>query len=380
MPAFGPDPVPSPEDGSAYVTVNIPEGSGLAWKAGDVITVETASGTENYTLIPGSSALKGVFRGKPLSGSTFNILLPGPQTSFEAMRATDFSRQTQKADADDSHIRPMIALKGVNTLSGATLSKEWASEKGGEFFRTRVMTVAIQVPSAMKTLSSVTVTSPLKSFGSYTVELPDLDMTALGHRVKAFIQFSWNTPVMSPGNMFSFILTGGGLTATRDVKVDESTAVPSPSLVLDNKDWEGEGIVVSGPGTAAAPYKIASADDLLACTRFPDAIAAGNYDIDIHSPDGSGTSHHYFDQGQWYTIPYRSLLPREGGDNLLVAGRCISATHEAQASIRIMPIVTALGQAAGTAAALARKAGVLPPDVDPNELRAALRRDGAFVG
>ena len=43
MPAFGPDPVPSPEDGSAYVTVNIPEGSGLAWKAGDVITVETAS-------------------------------------------------------------------------------------------------------------------------------------------------------------------------------------------------------------------------------------------------------------------------------------------------------------------------------------------------
>ena len=190
MPAFGPDPVPSPEDGSAYVTVNIPEGSGLAWKAGDVITVETASGTENYTLIPGSSALKGVFRGKPLSGSTFNILLPGPQTSFEAMRATDFSRQTQKADADDSHIRPMIALKGVNTLSGATLSKEWASEKGGEFFRTRVMTVAIQVPSAMKTLSSVTVTSPLKSFGSYTVELPDLDMTALGHKVKAFIQFA----------------------------------------------------------------------------------------------------------------------------------------------------------------------------------------------
>jgi hypothetical protein len=125
---------------------------------------------------------------------------------------------------------------------------------------------------------------------------------------------------------------------------------------------------------------VLTADDLLACTRFPDAIAAGNYDIDIHSPDGSGTSHHYFEPGQWYTIPYRSLLPREGADNLLVAGRCISATHEAQASIRIMPIVATLGQAAGTAAALARKAGVLPPDVDPNELRAALRRDGAFVG
>ena len=251
MPAFGPDPVPSPEDGSAYVTVNIPEGSGLAWKAGDVITVETASGTENYTLIPGSSALKGVFRGKPLSGSSFNILLPGPQTSFEAMRATDFSRQTQKADADDSHIRPMIALKGVNTLSGATLSKEWAAEKGGEFFQTRMMTVAIQVPSAMKTLSSVTVTSPLKSFGSYTVELPDLDMTALDHKVKAFIQFSWNTPVMSPGNTFNFILTGGGLTATRD----SGHVLPLPGEPLSWTTRIGKGRASSSPDRAPRRHR-----------------------------------------------------------------------------------------------------------------------------
>ena len=125
---------------------------------------------------------------------------------------------------------------------------------------------------------------------------------------------------------------------------------------------------------------VLTADDLLALTRFPDAIAAANYDIDIHSPDGSGTSHHYFGPGEWYTIPYRSLLPREGGENLLVAGRCISATHEAQASIRVMPIVTTLGQAAGTAAALACKAGVEPPAVDVGALRAALREDGAFVG
>ena len=125
---------------------------------------------------------------------------------------------------------------------------------------------------------------------------------------------------------------------------------------------------------------VLTADDLLACTRFPDAIAAGNYDIDIHSPDGSGTSHHYFDQGQWYTIPYRSLLPREGGDNLLVAGRCISATHEAQASIRIMPICICLGEAAGTAAALAKKTGVAAADVNVEALRGRLREKGAFVG
>ena len=263
MPSFGPDPVPSPEDGNAYVTITIPAGEDLAWKAGDVVSVQSAAGVENYTLIPGSSAVKGIFRGKALSGDRFNILIPGPQTSFEAM-ASDFSQQTQAANADDSHIRKLFALKDITTLSDLVLSKEWAAGKGGEFYKTGVMTLDIQVPSAMKTLSSISVTSPLKSFGSYTLSLPDLDMAALGYKVKAFIQLPWRAPVLPPGNVFNFTLTGGGLTATQDVVSDASTAVQSPSITLDNKEWAGEGIVVSGPGTAETPYLIASAEDLLA--------------------------------------------------------------------------------------------------------------------
>ena len=124
---------------------------------------------------------------------------------------------------------------------------------------------------------------------------------------------------------------------------------------------------------------VLTADDLKACARFPDAIAAGNYDIDIHNPSGAGTSHYLFPDGQYYTIPYRSLLPLRA-DNLLVAGRCISATHEAQASIRIMPIVTCLGEAAGVAAAAAHRAGVAPADADVTQIQADLRAAGAFVG
>ena len=120
-------------------------------------------------------------------------------------------------------------------------------------------------------------------------------------------------------------------------------------------------------------------EELVAGTHFPDGIAAGNYDIDIHSPDGSGTSHYYFPPGVFYTIPYRSLLPRQF-DNLLVAGRSIGATHEAQASIRIMPICICMGEAAGTAAALAKETGVAVADVDTDSLRARLRQNGAFVG
>ncbi len=119
--------------------------------------------------------------------------------------------------------------------------------------------------------------------------------------------------------------------------------------------------------------------EIVAGTHFEDGIAAGNYDIDIHSPDGSGTSHYYFPAGVYYTIPYRCLLPKDL-DNLLVAGRCIGATHEAQASIRIMPICICLGEAAGTAAALAKKAGVAVADVDTDALRRRLREKGAFVG
>ena len=120
-------------------------------------------------------------------------------------------------------------------------------------------------------------------------------------------------------------------------------------------------------------------DEIVAGTHFDDGIAAGNYDIDIHSPDGSGTSHYYFPAGVYYTIPYRSLLPKDF-DNLVVAGRCIGATHEAQASIRIMPICICIGEAAGTAAALAKKAGVAAAGVDTDALRARLREKSAFVG
>ena len=113
-------------------------------------------------------------------------------------------------------------------------------------------------------------------------------------------------------------------------------------------------------------------------TDFEDTIALGNYDIDIHNPAGSGTSHYYFKDGDYYKIPYRSLLPKEY-DNLLVAGRCISATHEAQASIRIMPISATLGEAAGVAAAVAKLTNTNVHTVDVKKIREILKQNGAAL-
>lgn len=116
-------------------------------------------------------------------------------------------------------------------------------------------------------------------------------------------------------------------------------------------------------------------DDLKSLARFDDAIAVANYDIDIHNPEGSGTSHYYFGAGEWYQIPYRCLLPKDC-TNLLVAGRCISSTHEAQASYRIMPFCAELGQAAGAAVSVAVKDNTTLRGVDIKELQSILRSEG----
>jgi hypothetical protein len=116
-------------------------------------------------------------------------------------------------------------------------------------------------------------------------------------------------------------------------------------------------------------------EDVLQARRFDDAVARSAYPIDVHNPSGSGTSTQRLAPGESYEVPYRTLLP-VNREQLLVAGRCISTTHEALASTRLTPTVMTLGQAAGTAAALACARGVRVADIDTNELRAQLVADG----
>lgn len=123
---------------------------------------------------------------------------------------------------------------------------------------------------------------------------------------------------------------------------------------------------------------IITEDELFDCTVFDDSIALGNYDVDIHSPDGTGTRIRKFDRDKYYTIPYRSLLPKEY-DNLLVAGRCISATHEAQSSVRIMPICASMGEAAGIAIAEAVKSGKTVHTLDVKAVQKSLVEHGAEI-
>lgn len=118
--------------------------------------------------------------------------------------------------------------------------------------------------------------------------------------------------------------------------------------------------------------------DVLAGLQPPDGVARGAFPVDLHSPDGAGLSMRTMAPGASYSIPFGCLLPRDL-EGLLVAGRAISASHEASASARLSPTCMALGEAAGEAAVLALERGVPPGDVDLGELRERLRQQGAVV-
>jgi len=122
---------------------------------------------------------------------------------------------------------------------------------------------------------------------------------------------------------------------------------------------------------------VLTGEDVLQGRKFDDSICYCAYNIDIHNPSGTGTVLEPLAEGDYYGIPYRCLLPLKV-DNLLVAGRPISSTHEAHSSLRIMPTCTAMGQAAGTAAAMAVKEGVWPYQIDAQKLRDRLKTDGAI--
>ena len=119
------------------------------------------------------------------------------------------------------------------------------------------------------------------------------------------------------------------------------------------------------------------ADDLIEGRRFVDAVASCAFVIDVHDPVKGGTEE---DLGKVrikpYEIPYRSLVP-ESLRGLLVAGRCISGSHEAHASYRVTGTAMALGQAAGMAGAWAVRDDLELDAVDGRELRAVLEKRGA---
>jgi FAD dependent oxidoreductase len=123
---------------------------------------------------------------------------------------------------------------------------------------------------------------------------------------------------------------------------------------------------------------VLTGEDVLGAARFDDAISCGAWPQEFHVT-GKATEWVWLEEGAYYQVPYRSLVAAEV-DNLLLAGRCISATHEALASTRVIAPSMAQGEAAGVAAALAAQRGLSARAVDVAEVRRILGDRGAFLG
>lgn len=120
---------------------------------------------------------------------------------------------------------------------------------------------------------------------------------------------------------------------------------------------------------------VLTGDDIKSKRKFEDVIFLSGNSIDMHS--GSAVNYQPA-SGAPYQVPYRILLPQKV-DNLLVAGRCSSMDRVALAAIRVMPPVFAMGQAAGTAAAMCISQGIQPADVPVERLQQMLQKDGVLL-
>ena len=121
-------------------------------------------------------------------------------------------------------------------------------------------------------------------------------------------------------------------------------------------------------------------DDVVSCASFDDTIGVNGWPIEAHVagdvqwrwpdiPGSRGFNH----------LPYRMLVPTRPR-NLLVAGRCASMTHEGQSAARVSGPCFAMGEAAGTAAALALAGNMIPRDIAVDKLQNQMKQQGAFIG
>ncbi len=124
-------------------------------------------------------------------------------------------------------------------------------------------------------------------------------------------------------------------------------------------------------------YKL-TLDDFLAAREFEDSIGRAAMPAGAHTPDGETMTVFNLEPGKSMSIPYRCMLPK-GFDGLLVAGRCVSYEPPVANSIRNMAQCMVMGEAVGTAAAIAVEMGISPRDIDIKMLQDALRQQNSIL-
>ena len=196
-------------------------------------------------------------------------------------------------------------------------------------------------------------------------------------------------PTVHPGERQVNTTQLGGVDITRveqifpaDLQLRRQMVLLETFLRENVPGYEKIRITASGTTTGVRESRrvlgdyLIDADELAAGCRFPDVIVhKALFIVDIHNPTGAGQAEDHIQYCQPYDLPYRCFLPK-GIEGLLVTGRCISGTHRAHASYRVMSICMAMGEATGVAAALAASRGCTPRALPVSDLQSALSARG----
>ncbi|WFR57675.1 FAD-dependent oxidoreductase [Anaerocolumna sp. AGMB13025] len=227
------------------------------------------------------------------------------------------------------------------------------------------------------------------SFAGFTKEFKEArDMGELDIQREEILCFETNTPgefivnttrILNQDGTDAVSLSEAEITGRKQCEqLDRFLKKKIPGFHKAVLEFTGPSVGIRGSRQLRGKYTL-TAENILKRKSFDSVIVHSAYPIDIHNPKGEGTDSSFISEpGTYYSIPYEVMVCDEI-KNLLVTGRCVSATFEAQAAIRTTPTAGALGQAAGLAGALAAKQNVDTKNVNIKELQKELRVQNAYL-
>ena len=293
-----------------------------------------------------------------------------------AARAGAPFEKGREGDAQLQPMTPLFILSGVNTrlaLEAATMRLRPMQTIGSAYWESHCHGYNVDLTAWRKPLHQ---------------EIPEF-----AEILSAFNAFDYGTGVLYCGNMIHIPgLDGSDSASLTRAEMSGRTLVWRlvQFLRLHVAGFQDAHLVSTLPWIGVRETRrilgdyVLGYEDVVAARHFDDVIGLCGYRVDIHGYDGgpvydepkAGTQVEGYGA---YDIPYRCLLPQRV-ENLLVAGRCVSATHEAQGSLRVMGTCMGMGHAAGTAAALSVQEDVPPRELAVSLLTEALLDQGADLG
>lgn len=272
-----PEPTPGPDDSSVKVT--IPSDGPMSpylWCEGDQVRI----GDKVFDIKDGSGTKVATLNGSPEKDSYYTIAYPGDITGMERFRSYDLTEQWQGTNGGFEHLIPTVFIEDVTSLEELTLSKAWATSKGGTFHSNGTLAFNLTLPEDVNELESLVIESPGIAFPTDNA----------GERTDDYLKLNFMSIQLNGAPLKAYLsVAAKNLTIPADKGIKLTiNATNSYTLILQKEVKMGEGLFteikvsdasawlpyspVNGKGTEASPYILLTAQDV---EQMPDLLVEG---------------------------------------------------------------------------------------------------------